>query len=389
MTRFRLHQNHRAIALSAGLLAVLSLLGCGGGDGSATSNPSTPPPTTTMVSGAVVKGPVVAAQVCAYAVTAGARGAALGACTTTDANGNYSFSVPAGSGPLWVQATGGSYVDEASGTTVTLPAGSPLISLVTANGAAVTTMLTPLTTLALNTARASVGTTGSLDAAAFAAAVAQLQTAFNLPSTFSLVTTAPTFGSTPNAYGAALINISRMVAAGTTLAQFLAATQPATLATAYAAAAAPAPTPPVAGAPLVISAATPASWNGTLGITSAQFEHGSSSSTGGAPYDATQAYCRVAAYGLVNSGDNTAYFLQIPFRKDNRDVGLVQFGLDATLVTLARGLGPLPGMVIDTANRRITFTNVVIGVGATSSFTLNGTLTYPTNVDPSNRAACG
>ena len=37
----------------------------------------------------------------------------------------------------------------------------------------------------------------------------------------------------------------------------------------------------------------------------------------------------------------------------------------------------------------ITFTNVVIGVGAATSFTLNGTLSYPSNVDPSNRAACG
>jgi len=153
-----------------------------------------------------------------------------------------------------------------------------------------------------------------------------------------------------------------------------------------------APTTPPAGggstaAPLVISAATPATLNGTLDKATAQFEHGSSADTGGAPYDATQPYCRVAAYSLTGA-DGKKYFLQIPFRKDTRAIGLLTFGDDATLATLVRVLNPTSGVAVDVANRRITFTNFVMSPG-TVSITLNGTLEYITNVAPDNRAACG
>jgi len=142
-----------------------------------------------------------------------------------------------------------------------------------------------------------------------------------------------------------------------------------------------------AAAPLVISAATPATLNGTLDKSAAQFESNSGSDTGGAPYDATAPYCRVAAYGLVGA-DGVKYFLQIPFRKDNRAVGLLVFGNDATFATLVRVDKPTTGVAIDVANRRITFTNFVMTPG-TVSITLNGTLEYITNVAPENRAACG
>ena len=207
--------------------------------------PPPPPPASTTVTGAVVKGPVNGAQVCAYTVAGNGRGAALGPCTTSDALGNYSFAVPAGTGPLWVEATGGTYTDEATGAAATLPVGSTLRSIVTANAGTVTTMLTPLTTLALNAAAATVGTGGTLNAAAFSAAAAQLLSTFNLPATLNITGTAPTYGSGINPYGTALTTISRMVANGTTLAAILAATSPQALAAAYAAAATPpAPTPP-------------------------------------------------------------------------------------------------------------------------------------------------
>jgi hypothetical protein len=195
------------------------------------------------VAGSVVKGPVAGAQVCAYTVVANGRGSALGSCTTSDAQGRYSFAVPAGTGPLWVEATGGTYTDEVSGTAATLPAGSTLRSLITANGGTVTTMLTPLTTLALNSAIANLGTGGQLNAATFSAAAAQLLSTFNLPATLNLTDTTPTFGTGINSYGTALTVISQMAANGTTLASLLANTNPQALAAAYAAAAAP-PAPP-------------------------------------------------------------------------------------------------------------------------------------------------
>lgn len=213
------------------------LAACGGGGGSS-GTASGGGSASTTVSGSVVKGPVNGAQVCAYAVAGSARGAAVGSCTTTNANGAYSFSVPVGTGALWVEATDGTYTDEATSTTVTLPLGSPLVSLISANGATVTSMLTPLTTLALNAARATVGSSGTLDAAAFAAAATQLLSTFNLPPELNIATTPPVFGSSLNPYGTALTAISQMVANGSTLASILATTSPSTLAAACATAAA-------------------------------------------------------------------------------------------------------------------------------------------------------
>ncbi len=231
------------------LSAALALSACGGGDDGVVAPPaSNPPPATvsTTVTGAVVKGPVAAAQVCGYAVAANARGAALGSCTTSDASGNYALTVPAGSGALWVEATGGTYTDETTAAVTSLPAGSALRALVTANGGSVTTMLTPLTTLALNAAAASAGSGGPLDTAAFSAAAAALISSFKLPADFNIGSTLPTFGTGINSYGTALTAISKMVANGQTLASILAASQPASLAAAYATAATPV-VPPAAG----------------------------------------------------------------------------------------------------------------------------------------------
>ena len=92
---------HRHVATLCALAFTTALVACGGSDDPVAAPTPTPPPpppaaATTTVSGAVVKGPVSGAQVCAFAVAGSARGAALGSCTTTDASGNYSFAVPVG-----------------------------------------------------------------------------------------------------------------------------------------------------------------------------------------------------------------------------------------------------------------------------------------------------
>lgn len=216
---------------------------------------------STTVSGVVVKGPVSGAQVCAYTVAGSARGTPLGSCTPTDASGNYSFAVPAGTGPLWMEATGGTYTDEVTGIATTLPVGSPLRSIVTANAGTVTTMLTPLTTMALNAAAATVGSGGTLNTAAFNTAAAQLLNTFNLPSTLNITATVPAFGTGINSYGTALTVISQVVANGTALAAILANSNPQALASAFATAATPPVTPPTSGSPtasgtLTVSGAT-------------------------------------------------------------------------------------------------------------------------------------
>lgn len=236
--------NHiRLLRTSFALCAVSALAACGGGDGAASA-----PAVSTTITGAVVKGPVNGARVCAYTVVANARGPALGSCTTTDASGNYSFAVPAGAGPLWVEATGGSYTNEATGAAAVLPTGSALRSVVTANAGTVSTMLTPLTTLALNAAVANLRPGGTLDAASFNVGAAQLLSAFNLPATLNITSAVPTFGAGINGYGTALTVISQMVANGTTLEAILGTNNPLTLAPAYvAAAASPIVPPPVGG----------------------------------------------------------------------------------------------------------------------------------------------
>ena len=92
----------RALGVLSAALATLALTACGGNDDSpavtapapspvaGTPPPASPPPppppmapapppaVSTTVTGAVVKGPVSGAQVCAYTVVANGRGSALG-----------------------------------------------------------------------------------------------------------------------------------------------------------------------------------------------------------------------------------------------------------------------------------------------------------------------
>ena len=235
-----------------GTICSLTLTACGGGDDVAvTAPPAGVPPVavlTTTITGSVVKGPVASASVCGYTVAANARGVALGSCVTTDASGRYTLTVPASSSAVWVEATGGAYTDEVTGNSTNLPAGSALRSIVTASGGTVTSMLTPLTSLALNAAAATTGAGGTLDGAAFRAAEVALLNSFNLPADLNIRTTLPVFGAGINSYGNALTAISRMVTNGLTLQALLATVNAQTLSAAYAAAAAPtSPTPPPPG----------------------------------------------------------------------------------------------------------------------------------------------
>ena len=140
-------------------------------------------------------------------------------------------------------------------------------------------------------------------------------------------------------------------------------------------------------APLVISAATPATLNGTLDKAAGLYESGSSNDVMGS-FASTDDHCRVAGYVLRNSGDGINYFIELSFRKSDRQVGLVNFGLDSGLATLARVATPTTGVTVDIVNRRIVFTAFTLSSTGTT-VTLDGSMEYPTNVAPENRAACG
>ena len=150
-------------SLGTVLFLCLLMTGCGGGGGSS----SAPGPAT--ISGQAVKGPIAGGTVTAYAIAAGAPGNALDS-TITDADGNYSLTIEGYSGPMLLEITGGSFIDEATGAAIDLPAtpGSGLRAVIgSVAGGNLEVQITPLTTLAAARAAQMSGglTTAGIDAA--------------------------------------------------------------------------------------------------------------------------------------------------------------------------------------------------------------------------------
>ena len=203
------------VALVAISPIVLALVACGS-DG-------TPAVTATTLSGQVVKGPVGSSSVCISALTAGVKATTtLVPCVTSDATGNYAFATISYSGDAIIEATGGTYKDEATGATVTLS--TPLKTIVNLQGGTTTGVVTPLTSIA-------VSATPSLSSTAFAQSAANIAAQSGLSST-NILTTLPTYGANgttaTNAYAAALGAIAQyQKTSGGTLAATLAAWTPA------------------------------------------------------------------------------------------------------------------------------------------------------------------
>lgn len=205
-----------SFAMVCGAGMALALVGCGGGSSA---------PASTSVSGVASKGPLNGAQVCAFAVTDGAKGAAIGTCATTDANGNYTIDLGTHTGPVLFEATGGSYTDEATGAPTTLV--TPLHNVVANPGSgAITVAVTPLTELAYQIANAG---SGGLTTTNIQNAVGSVQTNFGVDD---ITATQPVDAlnvpgnatAAQKAYALALATVSQYLNAqpsGTTLAQAL------------------------------------------------------------------------------------------------------------------------------------------------------------------------
>lgn len=216
---------------AASFMLLACLAACGGGSETG-AGPGGGSPSVTHVTGVVAKGPVAGATLCAYGIAGGTKGAQLGNCTTTNASGAYALDVPVAAGLVLLEATGGSYLDEA--TAVNTGLSQTMRSLVAASGTSATATVTPLTTLAVNAVLAG----GPVTASGLASHVNAVLTAFALPATLDILAKAPDFATSGDVYAHSLAVISRMVADGTTLAAILGTTNPADLASAYAAAAA-------------------------------------------------------------------------------------------------------------------------------------------------------
>jgi hypothetical protein len=189
-----------------------ALSGCGSDDAATT-------PAATNVSGQVVKGPVGNSTVCVYSLSGGTRSTStLVPCVTSDAAGAYTFApITNYTGDLLIEATNGTYRNEATGATTTLSA--PLRTVLPAAGGTVSGMVTPLTTIAV----AATGT--NTNSTTFASAAGNVGAQAGLGST-NIVNTAPSYGTNgttaTNAYAAALGAIAQYQATtGSTLTQTL------------------------------------------------------------------------------------------------------------------------------------------------------------------------
>ncbi len=161
-----MHKNLRIMLALTLLIGSLTLLfGCGGGGSGSLTSPTGQGGTTGtggMIGGAAVKGPVSGATVTAYGIANGTMGMQL-ASGTTDTQGNYNLSIGSYTGPLMLQMSGGTYVDEATGLTMTMAPGDVMTAVLSslATGTTGTTItgiqITPLTSMAEAMARNMAG----------------------------------------------------------------------------------------------------------------------------------------------------------------------------------------------------------------------------------------
>lgn len=146
---------------------VLTLSACGSGDyGNSTNTANT---ANAVVSGVASAGIISGGTVKVFAAYSSANEVKkqLGSTGTTDGNGNYSIAINGYSGPVIIEVTGGTYTDEATGTTQVIPAAAPLRAAVNVTSGTVSTAVTPLTELALRLAKSAAKklTTANMDAA--------------------------------------------------------------------------------------------------------------------------------------------------------------------------------------------------------------------------------
>ena len=157
---FRMPRLASILALAAALL----LAACGGGGGS-----DEDVGVQGAISGNAIKGPVAGATVRALAISGGLAGAAM-ASATTDENGAFAMALGDYAGPVLLQVSGGQYVDEATGATMTMVPGDTLTAVLPAIVPGTATsgvQVTPLTGMAQSMA---AGLPGGLSVANIVAA---------------------------------------------------------------------------------------------------------------------------------------------------------------------------------------------------------------------------
>ncbi len=131
--------------------SILSACGGGGGGGSSGSSAS--------IAGSAIDGPMSGSTVTAYAISNGTRGATLGSATT-DVSGHFNISLGAYAGSVMLQVSGGSYMDEATGSAMSMSGSTVMTAMVAdvGSGQALSGIqITPLTSMAQAYAQGMAG----------------------------------------------------------------------------------------------------------------------------------------------------------------------------------------------------------------------------------------
>lgn len=198
----------RVLGFLLAAVAALVMAGCGGGGGGGGD-------ASTSVSGVVSKGPVTGATVAVYAVRNGAvdRSVPLGVFSPTPASGAYSINIGTYTGPILVEALGGTYVDEASGAVSDISGLSGGLQVFVANASgAVSANPTALTKMAANDILAAA----TIDAATINRHNGEIGSLFGVSDIVATVpvsaTSAPSGASQAQIdYGLALATISTYI----------------------------------------------------------------------------------------------------------------------------------------------------------------------------------
>ena len=154
MKKHRIAAGNITLILLTIFLTILVACG-GGGDGNNSTN--------STINGTAVKGPVANATVTAFSINDGAMDSQIGT-GQTDAQGNFSVSVGDHSGPVMLQLKGGSYVDEATGDTMTMQQSDMMTCVIPLMSATVSDVqMTPLTSMAQAMAQEMSGGMSSIN----------------------------------------------------------------------------------------------------------------------------------------------------------------------------------------------------------------------------------
>ena len=137
----------RTKMISALAACALALAACGGGGGGGAASVAGGGGGGTTVSGVANLGKVANGTVTAYKLVNGAKGAQLGTATTA-ADGSFTITFNGYTGPVLFELTPtaqSTYLDEATGTTTSLPTNAAVQSVLPKAGANASVAITPLT----------------------------------------------------------------------------------------------------------------------------------------------------------------------------------------------------------------------------------------------------